>query len=57
MTRINSLKRDFTNLQEDIRKVKSQVMEHLESTEEARLFVEEALKNQETGDKMDAEGE
>ena len=57
MARINSLNGDFTQLQNDIKKVKAQVMEHLESNEEARLFVEEALKNQETGDKMDAEGE
>ena len=34
-----------------------QVMEHLESTEEARLFVEEALRNQETADDLDPEGE
>ena len=55
--KLNTLNGDFAALQEDIKIVKSQVMEHLESTEEARLFVEEAMKNQETGDKIDAEGE
>ena len=41
---------DFTELQEEIRIVKSEVMEHLENTEEARIFVEEAMRTKETGD-------
>ena len=32
-------------------------MEYLENTEEARLFVEEAMKLQETATEMDPEGE
>ena len=37
--------------------MKMRVMEHLESTEKARLFVEESLRNQETADELDPEGE
>ena len=44
-------------LVEEIRKVKMRVMEHLESTEKARLFVEESLRNQETADELDPEEE
>ena len=48
---------DIPLLEQKIRKVKSQVMEHLENNEEARLFVEETLKAQEVGDTLDPEGE
>ena len=48
---------DITRLEKKIRKVKSQVMEHLENNDEARLFVEETLKSQEVGDTLDPEGE
>ena len=51
------LKGNIILLESDIRAIKSQVMEHLESAEEARLFVEEALKTHEIGVSMDPEGE
>ena len=47
----------FISLEEEIRKVKTQVMEYLQSTEEARLISEEAMKNQEIADELDPEGE
>ena len=51
------LKGDFDKLEQDIRIVKSQVMEYLESNDEARLFVEEATKNDEIGIAMDPTGQ
>ena len=39
------LEGNFDSLEKDIRKVKSQVMEFLESNDEARLFVEVAQAN------------
>ena len=48
---------DIARLEKKIRKVKNQVMEHLENNDEARLFVEETLKSQEVGDTLDPEGE
>ena len=48
---------DIAKLELDIRNVKMQVMEHLESNEEARLFVDEAMKNQEVANILDPEGE
>ena len=48
---------DYIQLESDIRAVKQQVMEFLESTEEARLFVEEAVKLQEVGNELDPQGE
>ena len=47
---------DINKLEQDIQKVKSQVMEYLESNDEARLFVEEATKNDEVGISLDPEG-
>jgi hypothetical protein len=43
--------------EEEIRCVKSQVMEHLESVVEARYFVAEAAKDEEMGAELDPEGE
>ena len=48
----------YISLSEQIQAVKSQVMEHLESTEEARFMVQEALnQNDEVGAEMDPTGE
>ena len=45
----------YISLSEQIQAVKSQVMEHLESTEEARYMVQEALNNNDdVGAEMDA---
>ena len=41
---------------EEIRCVKSQVMEYLEDVHEARYFVAEASKNSEIGELLDPEG-
>ena len=57
--RVNNAAQDgYQTLSEEIRLVKSQVMEYLESNEEARAMVEEATeKIKETGDLLDPEGE
>ena len=48
----------YKELAEEIQAVKSQVMEHLESNEEARHMAEEAInKNKEMGEELDPEGE
>ena len=48
----------YAKLQEQINAVKSQVMEFLESNEEARFMVEEAsAKIKETGEALDPEGD
>ena len=48
----------YQELEKEISSVKSQVMEYLESNEEARYMVEEAAsKNKEIGELLDAEGE
>ena len=54
----DAAKDGYLQLSEQIIAVKSQVMEHLESTEEARHMVEEAInKSEEIGALMDPEGE
>ena len=51
-------KEDYAQLQNDIQTVKSpQVMEFLKSTEEARLFVEEAMKANDVSNELDPPGE
>ena len=51
------LNKNYGDLEKEIRKVKCQVMEYLESTEEARLFVEESLKSETVANELDPEGE
>ena len=50
---------DYEKYRENITKVKSKVMEWMEDIEEARYFVDEAMKNEvdveETGENMDPE--
>ena len=53
----NKLEGNLVKLEEDIRNVKSQVMEFLDSNEEARLFVDEALKTQQIACDIDPQGE
>ena len=48
---------DPSLLCEEIKCVKSQVMEHLQDVQEARYFVAEAQKNDDTGAVLDPEGE
>ena len=51
----------YLDKQEEIRAVKTQIMEWLEDVEEGRYFVEETMKNQietgEIGEALDAENE
>ena len=53
----NKFKESHDNINRNIQVVKDQVMEHLESVEEARYFVDELQKNQidEVGDEYDAQ--
>ena len=44
-------------IEEEISKVNYQVMEFLESTEEANLMVKEVMKNKETGEEIGSQGE
>ena len=50
---------DYEKFKDNIKKVKKQVMEWIEDVEEARYFVEEAMKNEvdleETGENLDPE--
>ena len=48
---------NVVELEEIIRLVKKQVMEYLESNEEARLYVDEALRIQEMAAQLDPEGQ
>ena len=58
-TRVKEAEKDgFETLEREINAVKIQVMEHLESNQEARHMAEEASKNiAEMGDQLDPEGE
>ena len=51
------LEGDLNNLENDIRIVKSQVMEYLESNDEARLYVEEIINNEQTANELDPQGQ
>ena len=51
------VKGNLDDLENEIRQVKSQVMEYLESNDEARLFVEEASLKEDIANAMDPEGE
>ena len=54
----NAAQDNYEQLGNEIHKVKSKVMEYLESNDEARYMVEEAFKNNDkTGEILDAEGE
>ena len=55
----NAAQDGYVELEKWIKAVKSQVMEHLESNEEARLMVEEANSKEDDniGDEIDPEGE
>ena len=57
--RVNNaaINNEYADLENQIKVVKSQVMEHLESNEEARYMVEEASKAKEIGKDLDPEGE
>ena len=52
---------DYEKFKDDIRKVKSQIMEWMEDVEEARYYVEETMRNnlevEETGEEIDPEKE
>ena len=48
---------DFQTMQKEIQVVKSHVTEYLDSTAKASLMVQEASRNQKTGEQMDTEGE
>ena len=52
---VENLKKE--GIEEEISKVNYQVMEFLESTEEANLMVKEVIKNEETGEEIGSQGE